>query len=216
VKQAYLIDYINKYSDPPLLEGEIEKIALHYQVLKDWSSVFNLTGTEREEELTEALYMDTIITSRWLGCKIPEPGETHDVGSGAGFPGLFLPLFNSNIKSINLHEARRKKASFLKTAAFTMGLSNVLVKNDRVLHGSFQAGLVTSRATFPPDEWLALAVTLLSRGGHAALYLTDSSNNDIVPEDYATAEPGMQLKEVLRYTLPISGRKRAVCLFERK
>jgi 16S rRNA (guanine527-N7)-methyltransferase len=52
----------------------------------------------------------------------PEARRWLDLGTGAGFPGLLIPLFHP-AADVMLVEARRLRADFLRTAASTLGIA---------------------------------------------------------------------------------------------
>lgn len=68
-----------------------------------------------------------------------------DVGSGAGFAGLFLAMIDSSL-NMSLCELSSKKASFLTLVKISLGLSNVKVINDDVSKLDTKYDLISSRA----------------------------------------------------------------------
>lgn len=79
-----------------------------------------------------------------------------DIGSGAGFPALFLAL----ILKINftLFEPNSKKAAFLMLAKSELGLENVSVVKEKIerFELKFKAQLITSRALMSAPELVGL------------------------------------------------------------
>lgn len=79
-----------------------------------------------------------------------------DLGSGAGFPGLLIPLFHS--AKATLVESRRLRAEFLRTAASTLGIGRVEIlcsKLEAVPTRPFD--VISARAFAPLPRLLALA-----------------------------------------------------------
>ncbi|MBI5527085.1 MAG: class I SAM-dependent methyltransferase [Deltaproteobacteria bacterium] len=186
----------------------IGPIRAHAETLAEWSVVFNLTGPGTDEQAAESLYFDSLIVAGHLAKALAGCVRIDDVGSGAGFPALFLPpLFAAEVSFV-LHEARRKKASFLRFAARSMGLANVVVSNRRVEAGSFASDAVLSRATLPPKDWLALAATLIRPGGRAVLLKTGhgGAGGIVTPKNLVH-------ESTFEYTLPLSGRERAAVVY---
>lgn len=68
-----------------------------------------------------------------------------DVGSGAGFAGLFLAMIDSSL-NMSLCELSSKKASFLTLVKISLGLSNIKVINDDVSKLDTKYDLISSRA----------------------------------------------------------------------
>lgn len=212
-----MIDIIDKYYAS--LVGGVRPVGVehalvaHLAQLKEWSPTVKLVGSLDEAEMTESLYLDSLVAAAFLGTAFAGCRDIHDIGAGAGFPALFLPWYFSADTRFVLHEARRRKASFLRAAARAMGASNIRVENDRVSPGSFCVDAVLSRATFPPVVWLSLAGTLLGVGGRLAVFLAGERGL------YATAlEATSSLDKIAarEYTLPQSGRRRVIAVFEKR
>ncbi|HEX8524161.1 MAG TPA: 16S rRNA (guanine(527)-N(7))-methyltransferase RsmG [Tepidisphaeraceae bacterium] len=93
-----------------------------------------------------------------------------DVGSGGGVPGLVLAIARPDAQ-VTLVESTKKKAAFLKSAAEQMGLSNVVVLDQRVedvgndpAHRE-QYDVATARAVATMDWLIEWCVPLVKKGG---------------------------------------------------
>lgn len=120
-----------------------------------------------------------------------------DLGSGAGFPGLVIAAaLNAHV---TLVESRRKRASFLETAAMEMGLRNVRVEAGRAESMAVGNGfdLVTERAVGNPAELFKIAGRLLHLGGLLMLYASGAQR---FKQDDARAA-GLIDETVLTYDL---------------
>jgi 16S rRNA (guanine(527)-N(7))-methyltransferase RsmG len=106
-----------------------------------------------------------------------------DLGSGAGFPGLVLA--SASPATFTLTESRRKRASFLISAAAEMHLKNVIVESKRIVPDRSSPGysptsaqrdamgcfdVVTARAFAAPSIFHLTAASVLRPGGIAILY----------------------------------------------
>ncbi len=153
------------------LSGDIE---IFSNLLFKWGKVHNLIANVGEEEvlkhvrlslafslvvLREILDLRNRISEGFSGVRIA------DVGSGAGFPGLFLALFFEKAVSgkvvlskdleIRLYEVRSKRAAFLRRAAIELGLKRLLILRERFsCSSSGFYDIVTGRAVMPPEEFL--------------------------------------------------------------
>lgn len=217
MKQTQLIDIISKYcfnlTGQQPAPGLFHAITAHYSLLKEWSRTVKLTGTLDEVEVAESLYLDSLVAASYLASAFFGRHAVHDVGSGAGFPGLFLPLYFKGGETFVMHEARRRKCSFLKAALRALGYANVHVSGERVVQGAFTADAVLSRATLPPAEWLALASTLLEVGGRVALFCVGSDRCVVPPGEGPAAS--LALVDTHSYVLPVSGRARTIMIYQR-
>jgi 16S rRNA (guanine527-N7)-methyltransferase len=150
-----------------------ERLVCHQRLLLRWAPKVNLTTVLEPRSMAERLYLDSAVVLPWLGA-----GRLHDVGSGAGFPGLVLKALRPEL-AVTLTEARRRKVSFLRQAAREMGLESGLdiqwrrlgwepnepAQADPGPGGEGRWDEVISRATFPPGEWIAQGAGLVAPGG---------------------------------------------------
>ena len=87
----------------------------------------------------------------------PEARTWLDLGSGAGFPGLMVPLFHPAMAI--LVESRRLRAEFLRTAASTLGIAHrveiVAARLEAV--PTRTVDVISARAFAPLPRLLALA-----------------------------------------------------------
>jgi 16S rRNA (guanine(527)-N(7))-methyltransferase RsmG len=95
-----------------------------------------------------------------------------DLGSGAGFPGLTLAAaFDAHF---TLVEARRKRASYLRTAAHEMDLLNVSIEQRRAdpQSGAGSFDIATARAFGQMSALCEVASAALHQGGFLLVYLS--------------------------------------------
>ncbi|MET1110834.1 MAG: 16S rRNA (guanine(527)-N(7))-methyltransferase RsmG [Allosphingosinicella sp.] len=87
-----------------------------------------------------------------------------DLGTGAGFPGLIVPLFHS--ADVMLVESRRLRAEFLRTAAETLGIAQRVeihgTRLEAVAASPFD--VISARAFAPLPRLLALAERFSTAG----------------------------------------------------
>ena len=104
-----------------LSPAQIEALEGHYRLLQRWNKVLNLTTVDSLEEAVERHYGESFFLARHL----PQEVVTiADIGSGAGFPGIPVAIFNPDWR-VTLIESHQRKAVFLREA--TRGLGNVRV-----------------------------------------------------------------------------------------
>ncbi|TYB32286.1 MAG: 16S rRNA (guanine(527)-N(7))-methyltransferase RsmG [Flexistipes sinusarabici] len=103
-----------------------DKLHLIYE--KHMDSVHNLTSIKDKDEFFIKHYLDSIYIFRMYGFKFE---TVMDVGSGGGFPGVAIALFNPE-STVYLVESIRKKCDFLEELVNDVQLGNVEVINSRV------------------------------------------------------------------------------------
>ena len=148
-------------------EGAWDGVAMFVHLLLHWNARVNLTGARDAAELLGDHLPDSLAMCRL----VPSDAGLVDVGSGGGLPAIPFALLRPDC-SVTLVEPRAKRVAFLNTAVRVCGLRNVLVFRGRVqdLTQSRSFHVASSRATFSPSEWLALAPPLLLEGGRMIVF----------------------------------------------
>jgi 16S rRNA (guanine527-N7)-methyltransferase len=191
----------------------VSRLLVHYRTLSKWADRVNLTTIRDPEKMAELLYLDSAVLQKHL----LDGTRLHDVGTGAGFPGLIVAALRPDLQ-VTLTEARRKKVSFLKQSAREMGISSGLeIRHQRLgwdEAASEQWPEVVSRAAFPPKEWIRMGSPLVAPGGRLWI-CTGTPHPDIDDEeDTSDDELADRLPEGFTpgpthtYLLPKCGRMR--------
>lgn len=108
-------------------EDKIEKSLKYLEILLDYNSHTNLTAIREEKAIIEKHFLDSLLLQNLL----KEEDETLiDIGTGAGFPGMMLAIFNEN-KKFTLLDSVRKKTDFLELVKTELNLKNVEIINSR-------------------------------------------------------------------------------------
>lgn len=187
-------------------------------VLLAWNERINLTGARSATELVSEHLPDALAMSRF----VPEGARVVDVGSGGGLPALPLAVLRPDC-ALTLVEPRQRRVAFLRTAVRTLDLRVEIapVRLEELEDGRRRAlsreadpgppehpplfDVASSRATFTPEEWIALAPPLVRPGGRVLVFTT--------PTELARL-PGFAGRSTsLTYTLA-SGRPRVLLAFD--
>jgi 16S rRNA (guanine527-N7)-methyltransferase len=105
----------------------IEKLEIYLATLKKWNKVYNLTAINEDSEIITKHFFDSLSVNGF----IQNSQRILDVGTGAGFPGLILALFNPD-KSFVLVDGVSKKISFLQEMIGKLNLKNVMAVHIKV------------------------------------------------------------------------------------
>lgn len=95
----------------------IERLEAFAALLRLENDRQNLVSKASIETLWERHILDSAQLARFAS---PEARSWLDLGTGAGFPGLMIPLFHR--AKATLVESRRLRADFLRTAACALGI----------------------------------------------------------------------------------------------
>ena len=108
-------------------ENKIEKSLKYLEILLDYNSHTNLTAIREEKAIIEKHFLDSLLLQNLLKDK---DKTLIDIGTGAGFPGMMLAIFNEN-KNFTLLDSVRKKTDFLELVKTELDLKNIEIINGR-------------------------------------------------------------------------------------
>jgi 16S rRNA (guanine527-N7)-methyltransferase len=176
-----------------LLPAQLHSISIYIDLLLRWNSRVNLTSVRQPEEIVTRHFGESLFAARHLFPapeqnppeKVPPEVEVIDVGSGAGFPGLPIRIWDPLIH-LTLIESNQKKATFLREVVRALTLTNVDVFAGRAAdfqarpslsqHSSVSStkrsgDVVTLRAVEHFDSILPEATSLVSPSGRLAILI---------------------------------------------
>jgi len=147
------------FENDPLL---IEKLEIYLATLKRWNRVYNLTAIDEDSEIIVKHFLDSLSVNQY----IQNSERILDVGTGAGFPGLILALFNPE-KSFVLVDGVSKKISFLQEMIGKLNLKNVIAVHTKVekYNVAEQFDIIISRAFADIKKMTKLTSHLIKDGG---------------------------------------------------
>ncbi len=162
----------------PFLEGssllsvQLERLGAYLDLLLKWNSKTNLTAIRDPEEIVTRHFGESLFSAALL-LRERQAETVIDVGSGAGFPGIPLKIWN-DAADLTLIESNQKKAVFLREVVRTLGLDRVSVETARAEKTAVRAELVTLRAVERFDQILQTAHGLLRPSGRLGLLIGES------------------------------------------
>lgn len=150
-------DYMKEAAIAYGVEVTAEQIAAYrkyYELLVAWNEKINLTAITEPDQVAVKHMIDSISC---YDKKIFFPNCTViDVGTGAGFPGLPLKIWQRDIE-LTLMDSLNKRIKFLQTVVDTLGLDKVSAVHSRAEEG---ARLLTYREQY--DVAVSRAVARLN------------------------------------------------------
>jgi 16S rRNA (guanine527-N7)-methyltransferase len=193
-----------------LTESQLNHISTYIDLLLRWNARINLTAIRAPEEIVTRHFGESLFAARHLfpgsssvvkdsagappfSRSVRKGGDVaHDVrrttydasvidlGSGAGFPGLAIKIWSSEIH-LTLIESNQKKATFLREVTRSLTSTNVnvfaaraedFVPASKHESESAQPTTVTLRAVEHLERILPVAARLAGPGGRLALLIS--------------------------------------------
>ena len=173
----------------PLAPEMAERVLGFCRRLMEWNAGVNLTGARSVAEAIGEHVVDSFAMARL----VPPRSSVVDVGAGGGLPGLPFAIVRPDAR-LTVVEPRAKRVAFLRTAVREFQLTSVDVARERV-DGLDRRDfdVASSRATFPPKDWLGLGLGLVRPEGLVLVFagqawrLEDSSLRAASALEYVTA-----------------------------
>ena len=150
---------------------QLEQFDTYYKLLIEWNQKMNLTAITAPDEAAVKHMIDSL-TCYDAGRFSPEI-TVIDVGTGAGFPGLPLKIFEPTIR-LTLLDSLNKRVKFLETVVTELGLKDVTCihgraeesARDKKLREHFDAAV--SRAVAQLPVLLEYTLPFVKKGGFVA------------------------------------------------
>lgn len=152
------------------------QIPIYLDLLLRWNARTNLTAIRAPEEIITRHFGESLFAAQQIFPAGNSPGSNApaatlaDVGSGAGFPGLPMKLWATQLQ-VTLIESHQKKAAFLREVIRALKLTDVEVQATRAQQITQTFDTVTLRAVEHFDQILPIAAKLVRPGGRLALLI---------------------------------------------
>lgn len=148
------------------------QILAYKEILAKFNAIHDLTKHEN---------LDWAIEDSFSGAKFIEglPKVAIDIGSGAGFPGLFLSFVLDECQW-HLFEPDFKRSSFLTYVKLNLGLKNVTIHSEKLENSTkFRADLITSRAVMKTKKIVEISDGFYDENTQFLLYKGSSAQSEL-------------------------------------
>ena len=105
-----------------LSEKQLEQFQQYYDLLVEWNEKMNLTAITDPREVAHKHMIDSI--AGWDEKKLAGNASVIDIGTGAGFPGIPLKIFQPDLR-LTLLDSLNKRVNFLRAVVEELGLAGV-------------------------------------------------------------------------------------------
>ena len=184
--------------------SKVEQLEKYKEMLLKKNKVMNLTAITDSDEVDVKHFLDSLSIAKTEYLKA---GKTLlDVGTGAGFPGLPLKIYNPEIE-VTLLDSLNKRIVFLREVIEEIGLEGIEAIHGRAeeaargeLRESFD--IVTSRAVANMRTLLEYDLPFVKVGGHLICMKGPEHKEELKESKNALSILGGKLKEIIEVKLP--------------
>ena len=190
-----------------LTADDFERISMYIDILLRWNARINLTAIRDPDEIVTRHFGESLFAARHvfpLRSSVPSAVKSTlaDIGSGAGFPGIPIKLWQPNL-AVTLIESNQKKATFLREVVRATTLTDVNILTARaesLTPAAFNA--VTLRAVERFEAILPVAARLVAPEGRLALLIGSAQ----LPRAHSILEPidGFSAHPSATHPIPLS------------
>ena len=185
-----------------------------YNEINKWGKKINLTALLNDKErLVEELFLDSMAPLKVIGEGEATKGSSLlDIGSGGGFPGIPIKIVNRSL-SVTLSDSIEKKVFFMRHIIRTLSLKNIEAANVKYDQDGaaeldkYRYDFAISKAVASIDKLGIWAAPHLKEGGRL---ICMKSASEVIIELHSYKKP-----ECFHYTLPLSGIKRKLIIYEK-
>ncbi len=183
-----------------LNETQVTQFLSYESLLVEWNKHMNLTGITDSEGIYDKHFADSLTCL--LSNKVKDGDKIIDVGTGAGFPGMPLKIYNPTLK-ITLLDSLNKRINFLKAVAEENSLSDIDFIHGRAedfgqdLEFREQYDIVVSRAVAELPILLEFCTPFLKVGGYFIAQKGKKCDEEINLAENALKTLNLEIDEVI-------------------
>ena len=124
IKAANILKTELKYND-----YDLNRINKFVKFLLSFNKKYNLISQSSETDIWTRHILDSAQLVKFI--EFDDNSSLSDLGSGGGFPGIILSIFNKNPRfHVKLHEKSPVKTKFLENVIKLIGLNAKVIKGD--------------------------------------------------------------------------------------
>ncbi len=191
---------------------------IYKEMLKEWNEKINITAIKDDYEIDLKHFADSL--SPLTSNLIKDGMSIIDIGTGGGFPGLPLKIFNRTLK-VSLLDSLNKRIIFLNEVIKELGLKNVEAIHARAEEFSRKEeyrekyDICLSRAVASLDTLCEYCIPYVKVGGYFISMKGPTPDEEINSSKNAIKVLGGVLEDTIRLTLPKTDMERTLILIKK-
>ena len=196
---------------------QLQQFGIYFDLLTETNKVMNLTALTSPEEVAVKHFIDSLLC---YDEKLMKGKKVIDVGTGAGFPGIPLLIYDPSIK-VTLLDSLEKRLKFLQTVTERLELPGVRFEHRRAedagreksLRGRFDVAV--SRAVARLSVLAEYCLPLVKRDGFFVALKGSKYKEEIEEAEEAVHILGGTLMSVKEVELPGLNDGRAIIVIRK-
>jgi len=208
---SYMMEQMSQFG-LPCTEEQAKDFYVYYARMIETNKYLNLTGITDMKEVVVKHMIDS------LSCYDPHIIKSGmsiiDVGTGAGFPGIPLAIYDRSLK-VTLFDSLKKRLTFLESVMDELQLTNCTTLHGRaedLSHQDYRESfdIATSRAVARLPILLEWTVPYVKEGGYVIALKGAIYEEEVGESNKALGTLKAKIEEVRTVTLPTLDDKRAI------
>lgn len=197
-------------------DKKLDDLLKYFSMLLEYNTHTNLTAMRDKESIIEKHFIDSLLLQNLLKQDIK---TAIDIGTGAGFPGIVLAIFNKDI-NFTLMDSIGKKTKFLQMVKEELNLENVEIVTSRAedyisdkKRESYDIGFC--RGVSKLNTILEYIVPFLKVGGVFLSQKMEGTGEEVEAEN-ALKILKSEIVSIFNFELPFSKDPRVIIKIEKK
>ena len=184
-------------------QESIKKLERYMELLLLWNEKVNLTAITEPEQIWVKHFLDSLIVTKFEELR---GKRIIDIGTGAGFPGLALKIFDTDL-DITLLDSLAKRLDFLDEVISELALDNIYTYHARAEDGAREAELreqfdiAVSRAVAKMNMLCEYSLPYVKVGGMFIAYKSREYAEELEEAKVAIEVLGAKIDRVEEFAL---------------
>lgn len=185
-----------------LEKSQYEKYYIYMKNILEWNTKINVTAVRDEESFIIKHFIDSLMISNYVNSNV----KVIDIGTGAGFPGIPLKLFNENIE-ITLIDSINKKLNVIRESIKEMNLDKIDIIHSRAEDLAIKEeyrenyDIATTRAVSNLSTILEYMMPFIKIGGYAVCMKGPNYNDELNNAKNAIKILGGKLESIENFNI---------------
>ena len=160
-------------------DKKLELVELFAQEVLNYNQKYNLISRSSEKDIWNRHILDSAQLVKHIDHK--NYNSLADLGTGAGFPGILLSIFYSDIITfhVKLYEKSQVKVNFVKSVIDKLGLSNLHIYNNDYQSHIIDTDYIVCRAFKKLPEILRISRETMKKPHKLIVMLGKSAQDEL-------------------------------------